>query len=274
MQEEYNINGVYINDDKECLCNLIKHCVKPGPTGPTGPTGPEGVTGPTGPEGATGPTGPQGITGPTGSTGPQGLTGPTGPTGPQGITGPTGPQGIQGLIGPTGPEGATGPTGPQGITGATGPTGPTGPSFNAAAMIHDETNLAVASNDVVKYNNTNLSNGITYDPNTGELTIPSDGQYQIHWWINARNKNRMLCDICEPVALGVELYQFWPSNALIAHSSTHNKLNYCETGTLSGNAIFNATAGSTYRFINSSPVDIELVPNDRYSASVTISRIN
>lgn len=73
-------------------------------------------------------------------------------------------------------------------------------------MIHDETNLAVASNDVIKYNNTNLSNGITYNPITGELQVP--------------------------------------------------------------------TAGSTFRFVNSSAVDFELVPNDKYSAVVSISRIN
>ena len=48
-------------------------------------------------------------------------------------------------------------------------------------MIRDETNLAVASNDVIKYNNTNLSNGITYNPIIGELQVPTDGQYQIHW---------------------------------------------------------------------------------------------
>lgn len=265
MQENLEAQNIYINDDTDCLCKLIKKCIKEGPTGPTGPTGstgPQGATGPTGPQGNEGPTGPQGATGPTGPTGPQGTTGPTGPTGPQGIQGPSGPQG---LLGPTGP---TGPTGPQGATG------PTGPSFNSAAMIHDETNLAVASNDVIKYNNTNLSNGITYNPITGELQVPTDGQYQIHWWANVKNKSKVLCDDCEPVALSIEFHQFWPSKEFIAHSSTHNKLNYCETGTISGSAIFNATAGSTFRFVNSSTVDFELVPNDKYSAVVSISRIN
>jgi len=275
-----------------------------GPTGPTGlpgATGPQGVTGPTGPQGATGPTGPQGVTGPTGITGPTGptgltgATGPTGPTGLAGVTGPTGPQGItgptgpQGITGPTGPQGETGPTGPiglsvvgptgptgpQGEVGPTGPTGPEGPSFNAAAMVHEETNLAVPSHNVVRYNLMNLSNGITYDKNTGEFTVPSDGQYAAHWWINAKNKNdKAMYEDCSPVALGVELHQFWPNDQLIAHSSTHNKLNCCETGTLSGNAVFNATAGSTFRFVNSSPVDIELVPNDLYSASVSIYKVN
>lgn len=283
-----------------------------GPRGITGPTGPQGVTGPTGPQGLsvigpTGPTGPQGaqgVTGPTGPLGPQGVTGPTGPQGNQGATGPTGPQGLQGLIGPTGPQGnqgATGPTGPQGIQGPTGPTGPqgpqgvtgptgpqgnqgatgptgpqgatgpTGPSFNEAAMVHDETELAVPVNGVIRFNDTNLSNGITYNPGSGEFTLPSNGQYLIHWWVNVRNDNT-LTRTC--AALGIELHQFWPSDVLIAHSSTHNRLFYNETGSIVGNAIFNANAGSTIRFVNSSPVDILLVPNDLYSASITITRIN
>ena len=54
----------------------------------------------------------------------------------------------------------------------------------------------------------------------------------------------------------------------------HNRLFYNETGSIVGNAIFNNNAGSTYRFINSSTVDIMLVPNDLYSASVSIARIN
>ena len=172
------------------------------------------------------------------------------------------------VIGPTGPQGATGPTGPQGIPG---PTGPTGPSFNEAAMVHDESELQVPSNGVIRFNNTNLSNGITYDPNTGEFTIPSNGQYIIHWWVNVRNNNT-LTRTCAP--LGIELHKFWPNDELIAHSSTHNRLFFNDTGTIVGNAIFNAQAGATYRFINSSPVGIELVPNDLYSAAVSITRIN
>ena len=34
-------------------------------------------------------------------------------------------------------------------------------------MVHDESELQVPSNGVIRFNNTNLSNGITYDPNTG-----------------------------------------------------------------------------------------------------------
>ena len=96
----------------------------------------------------------------------------------------------------------------------------------------------------------------------------------IHWWINVRNRNQNVALDCDPLALGVEFHQYWPNDIFIAHSSTHNKLAYCETGTIVGNAIFNATAGATYRFINSSLIDFELVPNDFYSASVSITRIN
>ena len=76
----------------------------------------------------------------------------------------------------------------EGPTGPTGPTGPAGPSFNAAAMVHDESNLLVASNNPLKLGITNISNGITYDKETGEFTIPEDGQYLIHWWVNVKNK--------------------------------------------------------------------------------------
>ena len=156
---------------------------------------------------------------------------------------------------------------------ALGTTGPTGPSFNAAAMVHDESNLFVASGDPLRLGITNLSNGVTYDPTTGEFTLPQDGQYLIHWWVNVRNLKNKDYD-CEPNALGIELHQFYPGDALIAHSSTHNRLNLCETGTINGNAIFNGNAGATYRFINTSNVDFELVPNDRYSGSFTITKIN
>ncbi len=191
--------------------------------------------------------------------------GPTGPTGPTGATGPTGPRGIQGVTGPTGP---------------TGPAGATGGSFNASLMVHDKSNSIVPINEAVKFNNTNLYNGITYDLNTGEFTVPSDGLYIIHWWVNAKNRKQngfeKLEDSeeCEKHALGIELHQVYPNDLLIAHSSTHNKLAYCETGTINGNAIFSAKAGSTFKFINTSGIDFSLVPNDLYSAAMSVTRVN
>ena len=55
-----------------------------------------------------------------------------------------------------------------------GPTGPSGGSYNAAAMVHDESNAIVPINEAVKPTITNLSNSITYDQTTGEFTVPSD----------------------------------------------------------------------------------------------------
>ena len=88
-----------------------------------------------------------------------------------------------------------------------------------------------------------------------------------------KNHNKDIND-CEDKALSIELHRFWPSDELIAHSSTHNKVNCCDSGTINGNAIFHALPGTSYRFINSSKVDFQLIPNDLYSACVSITRIN
>lgn len=153
-----------------------------------------------------------------------------------------------------------------------GPTGPSGGSCNAAAMVHDESNAIVPINEAVKPTITNLSNGITYDQTTCEFTVPSDGLYLINWWFNVRSKN---ADTeCGPLALGIELHQTNPNFSLISHSSTHNKLTCCDTGTINGNALFAAYANSKFRFVNTSQTDIQLVPNDKYSASFSITRVN
>ena len=241
----------------DCLCRVLDCVCKKGVTGPTGPTGPTGATGT------------QGVTGPTGPTGPQGITGPTGATGTPGVSGPTGPQGI---TGPTGATGATGVSGPTGPTGPTGPAGEDATTFNSYAMVHDETNSTVSHNQPILFQTTNISNKITYNPLTGDFTIPEEGIYIIHWWINVRHTDADH-STCEPRTLGVELHQFWPTDVLIAHSSTHNKLTCCDTGTISGNAIFAALPGASYRLINTSGIDISLVPNDLYSAAVSITRI-
>ena len=277
-QEDYDRLRDKCKDCKDsCLCEVVRCLVNDctGPTGPRGATGPTGPTGMTGATGATGATGMQGPTGPTGATGATGATGMQGPTGPTGATGATGATGMQGPTGPTGATGATGATGmqgPTGPTGATGATGPSGGSFNAAAMVHDETNTVVPINEAIKPSITNLSNGITYDPTTGEFTVPQTGQYLINWWFNARSKNTNT--ECEPVALGIELHQTYPGFNLIAHSSTHNRLSCCDTGTISGNALFAANANDKFRFVNTSNTDFQLVPNDRYSASFSVTRIN
>ena len=138
-------------------------------------------------------------------------------------------------------------------------------------MVHDRSDSTVGQQQPILFQNTNISNKITYNPNTGDFYIPEAGIYIIHWWINARHSDNK--STCEPKTLGVELHQFWPEDILIAHSSTHNKLTCCDTGTINGNAIFEALPGASYRFINTSEVDFKLVPNDLYSASVSITRI-
>lgn len=155
---------------------------------------------------------------------------------------------------------------------ATGPAGEDATTFNSYAMVHDETNSTVSHNQPILFQNTNISNKISYNPATGDFTIPEEGIYIIHWWINVRHTDSDY-STCEPRTLGVELHQFWPSDVLIAHSSTHNKLTCCDTGTISGNAIFAALPGASYRLINTSGIDISLVPNDLYSAAVSITRI-
>ena len=143
--------------------------------------------------------------------------------------------------------------------------------LNSYAMVHDETDSTVPNQQPVLFQTANISNKISYNPATGDFSIPEKGIYIIHWWINVRHIDKNVS--CEPRALGIELHQFWPDDVLIAHSSTHNKLTSCDTGTINGNAIFEALPGASYRFINTSGLDISLVPNDLYSAAVSITRI-
>lgn len=170
-----------------------------GDVGPVGPTGPEGKLGPTGLDGKLGPTGQAaGFGAPTATVDANvgtpsvtiSATGPNtakvfsfsfknlkGQKGDEGKLGPTGPVGPTGPIGPTGP---TGPTGAKGPTGALGPTGSTWFSGEAVAtdsagnVIQSVTGqippvapkvgdyyLNLASNDVFRYNESNLWTKIT-----------------------------------------------------------------------------------------------------------------
>ena len=139
-------------------------------------------------------------------------------------------------------------------------------------MVHDRSDSTVGVQQPVMFQTVNISNKISYDPNTGDFSIPEAGIYLIHWWINVRHSDKKDAS-CEPKALGIELHQYWPADVLIAHSSTHNRLTCCDTGTINGTAIFEALPGASYRLINTSDVDIKLVPNDLYSAAVSISKI-
>ena len=140
-------------------------------------------------------------------------------------------------------------------------------------MVHDESNAVVPKTFPITFDTTNLSSGITYNSGTGDFYIPDEGTYIIHWWVNVKNYNNDIGN-CEDKSLSIELHRFWPSDELVAHSSTHNKVNCCDSGTINGNAIFYAQQGTSYRFVNSSEVDFQLIPNDLYSACVSITRIN
>ena len=131
--------------------------------------------------GATGATGAQGDQGFTGSTGTQGNQGDQGFIGSTGFDGATGAQGNQGFIGATGTQGFTGATG-GGATGATGPQGAGGTigyygSFYSTAI---QTNAGAASANVITYNNTDISNGVSIVSNS-QITIANPGIYNIQF---------------------------------------------------------------------------------------------
>lgn len=175
-----------------------------------------------------------------------------------------------GLIGPTGPTGATGPTGPTGATGPTGPTGPAEEITTAALMMHDESTNTVNAGAPILFNQMNLASGITYNPATGVFTISQPGQYLIHWWLNVSNPSTSVTSTGSPII--VTLNQISPAALLISSSATHESLRDRETGQLNGNAVFNATAGSTFRLINASSISMQLVKNGQYSGSVSVIR--
>ena len=90
------------------------------------------------------------------------------------------------------------------------------------------------------------------------------------WWANVKNN----IDECVEVPLGIYFKQVSPVFNTIASSVTHNKTNCCDTGTISGNAIFSATANSKYQLFNASIVDFKLIVNNVHSAHISITRIN
>ena len=196
---------------------------------------------------------------------PSAIIGPTGPTGATGATGATGPTGP---TGPTGATGATGPTGPTGPTGATGATGPTGPSFNTAAFVTDNTESTVANGANILFSTANVAANIGYSAATGIFTINDAGQYYAVWSINAANNGT------SSVSPAIAFEQLTPTPTVIADSVTAESVGSGESGNVSGSAIFEATAGSTYAFVNDTSEAIALRPNGHASATVTIFRIN
>lgn len=204
------------------------------------------------------------------------LIGPTGPTGPRGLTGTTGlmgPQGLAGATGPTGPQGLagiTGPTGPQGLAGVTGPTGPAGPIISAALMIHDESANAIEAGSPILFGEINYAKDITYDPDTGVFTIIHPGQYLVQWWLNLRNPDMALAYPAFPFV--ITLNQLTPTAKVISYSTTYGAFIGGAISQINGNAVFEATAGSTFSFINSSEHVLNLIHVSQYSGCVSVTR--
>lgn len=115
--------------------------------------------------------------------------GPRGPRGLRGAAGLRGPTGATGATGVTGATGITGATGATGITGATGATGATGldavENISAAArtanIITPELSGPLIFPVEVGDDTVITSSGITYDPLSGEFTVPASGAYQINY---------------------------------------------------------------------------------------------
>ena len=222
---------------------------------PMGPTGPRGLTGPTG---ATGLQGIQGATGPTGATGLQGI---------QGVTGPTGATGLQGIQGVTGPTGATGLQGIQGVTGPTGPTGATGSttSFNTYAMASTGADQTYIASAPILFSTPTSINNITY--NSGTFTLPA-GVYLVTWSGVIKNENTTA------VTLVLGLYRTSGTAAYIAYSQCANTVTNNNSGHIAGNAIFTATAGSTYQLRNATGTNISTVTGTAPAITLSITRIN
>ena len=234
-----------------------------GNTGPAGATGPTGNPGPTGVPGSTGPTGPAGVTGVTGSTGLPGITGATG------VTGATGATGSIGLTGPTGPTGATGVTGPTGITGPTGPTGATGVipypaygTFNSrTAQTLTPTNTYVPVQLIRDgyYQIQMESDGTT-------ITVLERGVYVISYTII----------VSSGAAASANVGILNPKGGSIPtlYLSSNRPLNYNNTF-VTASFVGPLAAGDQLALGVYSPLTVELVYNNRYSAnaSVTVFRI-
>ena len=53
--------------------------------------------------------------------------------------------------------------------------------LDSYAMVHDETNSTVGVQQPVLFQTTNISNKITYNPNTGYFSIPEAGIYTVSY---------------------------------------------------------------------------------------------
>lgn len=212
--------------------------------------GVQGVTGPAGPIGPTGSVGPTGATGATGPIGPTGATGPTGPTGPIGATGATG-------VAPTVTVAATNTLGPGEDASVTAqtvgnevqltfniPQGPTGPepvveSAYLSANTLDTTE--VSQNDPLLYTNTVLSEGVSLDGGTGNITVATEGLYLVLW--------DAALQVSTPSVINIELKETAPTSATIATSTSGAQVTASTTEVIHGYGLLNAPAGGVYQLV-------------------------
>ena len=210
----------------------------------SGPAGVAGSTGPTGTAGAAGPAGAEGSTGPTGAVGAQGTAGAAGPAGPAGAEGSTGPTGA---VGATGPAGAAGPAG---LEGSTGPTGPA-PAINIIAYSayssvvasgYGPTQNLIASqiNGSTRYllpfHNTvvNTNNVFIVSADKTIITLPTSGTYRVDFTGATTNSQNTGIDVILCLS------------STLSSGAINLMRPFGGGGTnsnISGNAVFNATAG-------------------------------
>lgn len=280
---------VYDYED-DCCEPVVCDCCCQGPRGPRGfrgyagedgaqgPMGPTGVTGPTGATGATGLPGPAGEAGSIGPAGPTGITGPigaTGATGATGLPGPTGATGATGATGSIGLTGSTGPIGPTGVTGITGVTGPTGPT-GATGVIPYPAYGTFNSRTAQTLTPTN-----TYVP----VQLIRDGYYQIQMesdgtTITVLERGVYVISytiiVSSGAAASANVGILNPKGGSIPtlYLSSNRPLNYNNTF-VTASFVGPLAAGDQLALGVYSPLTVELVYNNRYSAnaSVTVFRI-
>lgn len=148
-----------------------------------------------------------------------------------------------------------------------GPRGPAGPSFNTYLMAYNNANATVGDNDSIPFNTTSLNSNITITP-AGIITIPTAGQYLINWWINAKNNSNAAA------ILSADFNSLTPVGNTLASSNTAFQIGASNDGIITGTAIINAAANSTYNLVNSSGIVIGLAAVKGFANTITITRIN
>ena len=229
-----------------------KNCgVDPCPKPKRGRMGATGTTGSTGSTGATGSTGPSGATGPTGATGLTGATGATGSTG-VGTTGPTGATGAGG----TGGTGATGATGGTGVTGATGAGAP---AFDAAyGFIYNTVSQSAPNGAPILFDSNGVLVNIVHAPNSPFIIVPSDGDYEITWFVGATEPNQFTL----------------VRNVFDEAGARYSTLGVSQQN--NGQAIVSALALDVFQIVNTSGITVTLPfsENPTTNASVNIKKLS